>query len=183
MNRFILNKEDTILMVIDIQEKLGTVMKDLDRVVKNTNILITACKEMNMPAIVTEQYPKGIGPTVSEIKENLREDMTIFEKNSFSACTDEVKEYLEKTGKKKVIITGMETHICVFQTTRALLNDGYQVFIARDAVVSRTDENYLNGLDMMKDAGAVISNTETIIFDLLKVSGTPEFKVLSKLIK
>lgn len=183
MNKFILNKEDTILIVIDIQEKLGSVMKDLDKVVKNTNILVTACKEMNMPAIVTEQYPKGIGPTVSEIKENLREDMIIFEKNSFSAYTDEVKSYLEKSGKKKVIITGMETHICVFQTTRALLADGYEVFVARDAVVSRTEENYLNGLDMMKDAGAVISNTETIIFDLLKVSGTPEFKVLSKLIK
>ncbi|WP_313756051.1 hydrolase [Tissierella sp.] len=182
MEKYTLNKDNTVLFVIDIQEKLASIMKYKEQVIDNTKILITAAKEMALPIIVTEQYPKGIGPTVVDIKETIN-NVEIFEKNSFTAYIDEVKEVLEATGRKKVIITGMETHICVFQTARDLIDNGYEVFIARDAVCSRTKENFLNGLELVKDAGAVISNTESIVFDLLKVSGTPEFKVLSKLIK
>ena len=85
--------------------------------------------------------------------------------------------------KKKVVITGMETHVCVFQTVRDLISDGYQVFLVKDALASRTKSNFLNGLDLMKSMGAVITNTETAVFDLLKASGTPEFKLMSKMIK
>ena len=182
MGKYTLNKDNTLLLIIDIQEKLVSVMKHKEQVIDNTKILITAAKEMSLPIIITEQYPKGIGPTVEGIKEVV-DNVKPFEKISFSSYIDEIKEALDSTGRKKVIITGMETHICVFQTARDLLNNGYEVFVARDAVCSRTKENFLNGLELMKDTGAVISNTETIIFDLMKVAGTPEFKVLSKLIK
>lgn len=182
MGKYTLNKDNTILLIIDIQEKLASIMKHREGVIDNTKILITAAKEMEMPIIITEQYPKGIGPTVEEIKEVV-DNVKPFEKTSFTAYTDKIKEALDATGRKKVVITGMETHICVFQTARDLIDNGYEVFIARDAVCSRTKENFLNGLELMKEAGAVISNTEAIVFDLLKVSGTPEFKVLSKLIK
>lgn len=182
MGKYTLNKDNTVLLIIDIQEKLASIMKYKEQVIDNTKILITAAKEMDMPIIITEQYPKGIGPTVSEIKDSV-ENSKIFEKTSFTAYTDEVKEALEATGRKKVIITGMETHICVFQTVRDLVDNGYEVFVARDAVCSRRKENFLNGLELIKDVGAVISNTEAIIFDLLKRAGTPEFKILSKLIK
>nr|NLJ02104.1 isochorismatase family protein [Bacillota bacterium] len=107
----------------------------------------------------------------------------IFAKNSFTAYTDEVKTALKELGRKKVLVVGMETHVCVFQTVRDLISDDYQVFVVKDAVASRTKVNFLNGLDLMQALGAVITNTETAVFDLLKVSGTPEFKVMSKLIK
>lgn len=183
MKNHILNKEDTVLFIIDIQERLSAVMKDKEEVINNTLILIEACKEMDMPIVITEQYPKGIGSTVDEIKSRIKDDVKIFEKISFTGYTEEVKSALEATNRKKVLITGMETHVCVYQTARDLIANGYEVFIARDAVCSRTKENFQNALDLMKDMGAVITNTETIVFDLLKVAGTPEFKVLSKLIK
>lgn len=183
MEKYTLNKDDALLLIIDIQEKLSSVMKYEDQVIDNTLILLEASKLMDMPVIVTEQYPKGIGPTVNKIKEKIDGNVEIFEKTSFTGYTTEVILALEKTGKEKIIITGMEAHVCVFQTARDLIAAGYEVFIPRDAVCSRTKENFLNALELMKDMGVVITNTETIVFDLLKKAGTPEFKVLSKLIK
>ena len=182
MDKFTLNRQDTVLMVIDIQEKLLPVMKHKDQVVDNNKILIRAAKEMDFPLLATEQYPKGLGRTVPDLLDLIGED-NIFAKNSFTAYTEEVKEALKSLGKKKVLITGMETHVCVFQTARDLINDGYEVFLVKDAVASRTKSNFLNGLDLMQSLGAVITNTETAVFDLLKISGTPEFKVMSKMIK
>ncbi|MGO1370110.1 MAG: hydrolase [Senegalia sp. (in: firmicutes)] len=182
MDKFTLEREESVLVIIDIQEKLAPVMDYKDMVVKNTQILIAAAKEMNIPIIVTEQYPKGLGTTVEELEKELNEDTKI-EKLQFSACTDEFKNHLDKLGRKKIIMVGMETHVCVFQTARNLLEDDYNVYIARDGVTSRTKENYLNGLDLMRDMGAVITNTETIVFDLLKKSATDEFKILSKMVK
>ncbi|NMA82608.1 MAG: isochorismatase family protein [Epulopiscium sp.] len=182
MNIFTLDKDQTTLMIIDIQDRLVPAMSVGERVINNTHILLTAAKEFNMPVVTTEQYPKGLGSTVAALKENI-DPTYFFDKISFTAYTEEVKEALKKIGRKKIIITGMETHICVFQTVRDLLAADYEVFLVSDAVCSRTQENHTNGLALMEKMGAVITNTETIIFDLLKEAGTPEFKVLSKLIK
>ena len=182
MEQFILNKEQTVLMVIDIQERLAPAMTVANQVIANTSTLIAAAKALNMPVITTEQYPKGLGNTVSSLKD-LIDSNYLFEKISFTAYTKEVKETLQRLNKNKIIITGMETHICVFQTVRDLLSEGYEVFLASDAICSRTKENSKSGLELMANMGAVVTNTETIIFDLLKEAGTPEFKVLSKLIK
>jgi len=182
LEEFTLDRENTVLLEIDIQDKLVPVMKYKDQVIRNAKILITAAREMNVPVIATEQYPKGLGRTVLELL-SLMDEENIFSKNSFTAYTDQVKAALQKRAKKKVVVTGMETHVCVFQTVRDLINDGYQVFVVKDAIASRTKSNYLNGLDLMQAMGAVITNTETVVFDLLKVSGTPEFKMMSKLIK
>ncbi|HHX59514.1 MAG TPA: hydrolase [Epulopiscium sp.] len=182
MHKFILDKDQAILMVIDIQERLVPAMSAADQVINNTNILISTAKEFNMPIITTEQYPRGLGRTVPQLKDNIDPNY-LFEKTSFTAYTEEVKHTLEKLNRKKIIISGMETHICVFQTIRDLLTAGYDVFVASDGVCSRTKENYNNGLRLIGNIGAVITNTETIVFDLLKAAGTPEFKVLSKLIK
>ncbi len=182
MEKFTLNYEDSVLFIIDIQERLAKVMKDRDQVINNTNVLISASEELGFPIIYTEQYPKGLGRTASELQKGL-EEAHGYEKVHFTAYIDEVKEILEKIDRKKIIITGMETHVCVFQTARDLIDNGYKVFIVKDAVSSRTNENYENGLDLLKEMGAVITNTETVIFDLLKEAGTPEFKILSKLIK
>lgn len=176
-----LDKEDTILLIIDFQEKLMKAMKQSDKVYKNTNLLLAATEQMGIPVIVTEQYPRGLGGTVSEIKEHLKEYEYI-DKTEFSAIGG-LKKILSGTKRKTVLITGSETHVCVFQTARDLVEDGYNVHVVKDAVCSRFKENYLNGLELMKDVGAVITNTETVLFDLLKVAGSPEFKVISPLLK
>ncbi|NLJ99296.1 MAG: hydrolase [Tissierellia bacterium] len=182
MDKFTLCREESLLLIIDIQERLAPAMKYEDKVIKNTNVLVSTANEMDIPIVVTEQYPKGLGPTVPEINDELN-DAQRFEKILFSACTDQVIKALNKEQRKKIIVVGMETHVCVFQTVRDLLELGYEVFVVCDGVSSRFEENHRNGLDLMKDMGAVISNTETILFDLLKKAGTPEFKVLSRLIK
>lgn len=182
MNQFTLDKNDTTLMVIDIQERLVPAMDMADQVTHNTNILISAAKEFNMPIVTTEQYPRGLGPTVPALKDHI-DPQYLFEKVSFTAYTEEVKLALKGLKRNKIIITGMETHICVFQTIRDLIANGYEVFIVSDAVCSRTVNNYKNGLNLAEKMGAVVTNTETVLFDLLKKAGTPEFKSISKLIK
>ncbi len=182
MNQFALTKEEAVLMVIDIQERLVPVMEKKEQVIGNTNILISISNELNIPILVTEQYPKGLGRTVEALKNNMG-DSPIYEKTSFTACTEALVSDLEKLGRKKIIITGMETHVCVFQTVRDLIKRGYHVFVVQDGVCSRTEENYKNGLDLMDRMGAMVTNTETVFFDLMKAAGTPEFKKLSKLIK
>lgn len=183
MEKYILNKEDALLLIIDIQDRLVPVMKHRKKIINNNIILLEASKELDIPVIITEQYPKGLGSTIIEIGEKVDNETKIFEKISFTGYTEEVKSALEETGRKKIIITGMETHVCVFQTVRDLIQEGYQVFIVRDGVASRNKDNFFNALDLMKSMGAVITDTESIIFDLLKTAGTPEFKLLSKLIK
>lgn len=182
MNKYVLNGEEAVLMVIDIQDKLVPAMKYGEKVIQNTATLITVAQKLGVPIIATEQYPKGLGKTVSEVSYNLEESST-FEKTSFSGCTSEVTSALKGFERKKIIITGMETHVCVFQTVRELLAQDYQVFVVSDAVCSRTKENYRNGLSLMSSMGAVVTNTETVFFDLMKQAGTPLFKELSKLIK
>ncbi len=182
MDKFTLLKEESLLLIIDIQERLVPAMKYGEQVIKNTNVLISTAKEMDMPIIVTEQYPRGLGQTVSEINDRL-ENVLKFEKTLFTACTEQVVDALKATGRKKIIITGMEAHVCVFQTARDLIGLGYEVFIVSDGVSSRHKENYRNGLELMKNMGAVVTNTETVFFDLMKEASIPEFKVLSKLIK
>lgn len=182
MKKFRLNREDSLIFIIDIQERLVPAMYLGDRVVKNTDILIQGAREMDMPIVATEQYPKGLGATIEDLRDKLDEE-NIFEKNSFTACIENVESKLKELNKKNIIIVGMETHVCVYQTVRDLLDRDYNVFVVRDAVASRTLENLENGLNLMQALGAVIINTETVVFDLLKKSGTPEFKLLSKLIK
>ncbi|AET69847.1 nicotinamidase-like amidase [Desulfosporosinus orientis DSM 765] len=182
MNKYVLNESEVVLMVIDIQEKLVPVMKYGEQIIQNTSTLISVAKKLGIPILVTEQYPKGLGKTVSDLSSQLEGSAT-FAKMTFSGCTSEVTSALEGLGRKKVLITGMETHVCVFQTVRDLLANGYQVFVVSDGVCSRTKGNYLNGLSLMSSMGAVVTNTETVFFDLMKQSGTPLFKELSKLIK
>ncbi|KGK91325.1 hydrolase [Desulfosporosinus sp. HMP52] len=182
MNKYVLNEAEVVLLVIDIQEKLVPVMKYGEKVIQNTNTLISVAKKLGIPILATEQYPKGLGKTVSELSSQLEGSLT-YEKMTFSGWTSEVTSALKGLGRKKILITGTETHVCVFQTVRDLLANGYQVFVVGDAVCSRTKGNYLNGLSLMSSMGAVVTNTETVFFDLIKQSGTPLFKELSRLIK
>lgn len=185
-SRHALDRDDTVLLVVDIQERLGAAMEPerLARVVKNTRILVEAAKTLGLPIFVTEQYPKGLGKTVSALSESFPDDVAPVEKVEFSCgAVKELARRLYETQRRQVVVTGMESHVCVFQTVRDLVAGGYAPFVARDAVLSRTPDNHDTGLELMRECGATVSSTETIVFDLLGAAGTPEFKALSPLVK
>ena len=138
---------------------------------------------MDIPLLITEQYPKGLGPTIPEIKDVIPSYAPI-EKISFSCCGEPFfLEAVQVTGRQQVVLAGMETHVCVLQTCLDLLKEGFDVHVVSDAVCSRTEQNYRAGLEFMRDAGAVISCTETVLFQLLEKAGTEPFKIISKRIK
>lgn len=183
MNKYRLEKEDTVLMIIDLQEKLMAAMSEKTKVYRNTGMLIDAAEKFQLPIVLTEQYPRGLGATVEEIKGKLPDNHHRLEKTRFSAMTPEMLDLLKKIGFKTILITGSETHVCVFQTTRDLVEQGFNVHVVRDAVCSRFKENFQNGLSLMQEAGAVITNTETVLFDLLSDASSPEFRGISALVK
>ncbi|MBA4394970.1 MAG: hydrolase [Desulfobacca sp.] len=183
MDKFFINEHDTALLIIDIQDKLAAAMRHKDQVVNNCLHLIELAKLLSIPILVTEQYPKGLGTTLPEIKAALPE-YAPFEKTAFNCCLE--AGFLEKVaslGKKKLLLTGMETHICVLQTGIGLMKEVYAVQVIQDAVCSRTKNNYSTGLAYLDRAGAVITGTETVLFQLLQKAGTEAFKVISKRIK
>ena len=183
MDKFFINKDDSALLIVDIQERLAVVMSEREKVIRNTLHLMEAAKLLQLPVIVTEQYPQGLGPTVSEIREALPSYEPI-EKLAFSCCGEPgFMKALESTGKKKIILCGMETHVCVLQTCIGSLREGYTVHAVSDAICSRSKENFKTGIQFMRDAGAVITGTETVLFQLLERAGTEEFKILSRRIK
>lgn len=176
------NKDNTLLLVIDLQEKLMPAIYESDRIIKNSACLLKVFEMYGIKKIATEQYPKGLGQSVDEIKENL-DDENIFSKTSFDAITDEVSSYLKENKITNVIITGAETHICVYQTVRRLLFEGYKVFVVEDAVSSFNKEQKDLGLKAMSDMGASIVNTEMLMFDLASDAKDENFKEISKMVK
>lgn len=183
MDKYLLDRNDAVLVIVDVQERLSAVMAQREKVVVNCLHLVEGADLLGLPLIVTEQYPKGLGPTVTE----LREKVTLYdpvEKITFDCCRESsFSRRLLETGRKKVILAGMETHVCVLQTALGLMKEGYSVHVAEDAVCSRAKENFRAGLEFMRDAGAVISCTETVLFQLLERAGTSEFKAISAIIK
>lgn len=182
MEKYYLNKDEAVLLIIDIQERMLPVIDKVDKVLQKNEVLIEAAKLLGVPIIVTEHNAEGLGHTVDLLSHKMTE-AKVFHKTTFSACNKEFITYLKEIKRNKIIVTGTETHVCVFQTVRSLLDNGFSVFLVADAVGSRTEKNLANAVSQMKDMGAVVTNTETSVFDLLKESGTPEFKALLKLIK
>jgi isochorismate hydrolase len=180
-----LDREEAVLIIVDVQDAL---MKGMDQevgknIIRNIQTLLTFAKEMALPILMTEQYPKGLGKTVPEIRMGLETILPI-EKLSFSCCGVETfNEKLNQSGRKKVILTGIETHVCVLQTANDLIQKGYGVHAVADAICSRRKLDWEVGLRWMEKRGAMISTTEIIAFQLLKEAGTEEFRGLSKLFK
>lgn len=180
--KYYLNRNNTILLGIDIQDKLINAMFNVESFIKNSKVLLNLSNIYNIPVILTEQNPKGLGHTSEELL-SIVPNATVLEKMEFSGFCPELDEILKKQGKANVIVFGMETHICVYQTVRDLIVNGYNVTIVSDAMASRTKFNYDNGLDMMNKMHTVISNTETILFDIVHTSSDEHFKEAQKLIK
>ncbi len=175
---------ETQLVVIDIQEKLFAAMAERGRenLLKNTPILLAAAGELGLPVAVTEQYPKGLGATIPELQEAI-DGLPVFEKLDFAAteAADFVR-HLQANGRRQVLLCGMETHICVYQTALGLRQLGFDVHLAADALASRTEDNYDIGLNLMLQAGCSVTSTETALFQWLERAGGASFKKLQKLI-
>ncbi|MFL5358372.1 isochorismatase family protein [Archangium sp.] len=182
MPSFHLKRDQTALLVIDIQERLCAAMDrdGLDRMINRTNAAIEGAKALELPVLVTEQYPKGLGSTHSLVKMRLG-NYSAVEKLEFSACVPDVTARLG--ARKQVLLVGMETHVCVFQTVRDLTEKGYTPFLCADAVMSRHAEDRRVGLELCREAGAHIITVETALFDLLGCAGTPEFKKVSAAVR
>jgi nicotinamidase-related amidase len=182
-HRFFLERENALLAVIDVQEKLFAAMDQQEKMVRNIGSLVRTAQRLHLPIVVTEQYPQGLGPTIPPLKELLGE-VAPLSKLTFSCCrTEHFWVWLTELGKKTVILTGMEAHICILQTALDLLAAGFSVHLPIDAVCSRRKESWKVALEQLQMAGAAITCTETIAFELLREAGTEDFKVISKLFR
>jgi nicotinamidase-related amidase len=170
------NKKNTALVVIDIQERFIPTIAEIDELIKNTEKLVKACKILNIPIISTEQYPKGLGKTVIKGLDNPIEKITFdcFLEDKF--CK-EVKKF------KNLIITGIESHVCVLQTIIGGIKKGFKMHLVVDAISSRKLSDKAIAVERAKQEGALLATTEMIIFQLLEKAGTPEFKQISEIVK
>ena len=178
-----LQREDTALVVVDVQGKLAQLMHNKSELFDNLRRMIQGAKILEVPILVTEQYPQGIGPTVAEIADLLT-DVEAISKTSFSCCGEETfNTALQGLNRRQILLTGIETHICVHQTALQLIDAGYEVQVVADAVSSRTPDNKTIGVNKMQVAGAVITSTETALYELLRAAEGPQFKAVLKLVK
>lgn len=187
MNLYKVTPEDTFILFIDLQERMLPSMANAEQVEKNAAVLLETAKAFELPIIVTEQYPKGLGATVATLQSACQlENAKVEAKTMFNAITPAIDEALQQqpfAERKCVIVTGIETHICVFQSVRTLLAKGYQVFIPADAVSSRDGRNKDTALALFAQMGAIVTSTESLLFDLLGDAKNPHFKALQALIK
>jgi len=183
-----LSRSRAALLVVDIQERLLPAMPadTLAGMLRNTASLIAAADQLGLPIVVSQQYPRGLGPTTKSIEDALADARHVhrFDKLEFSAAAAPAFAQLVPTlGRDQWIVCGMETHVCVYQTARDLVARGWAVHVCADAVCSRTAMNRELGLGLMERAGAIITSTEVCVFDLLGRAGSDEFRALSKVIK
>ena len=178
------------LLVVDVQERLAAAMppEGMAALSRNVTILCEAARRFELPVVVSQQYPRGLGATIASVEEALAalppEQVHRFDKVEFSACAATAgAELWHRLARDTWITTGMEAHVCVYQTVRQLCEGGAAVHVVRDAVLSRTAENLATGLALIERTGAVVTSTEVVVFDLLQRAGTDDFKALSKLIR
>lgn len=178
-----LDLENTVLVIIDVQDKLAPVMSDKDELFSNLEKLIRGAQALGIPIIVTEQYPQGLGSTIPELARFLSPIQPIA-KLSFSCCGEELfLREIRALNRRQILVAGIESHVCVYQTVVDLLGIGYEVQVVSDAVSSRTARNKEIALDKMRSAGAGITGTEMALFELLKVAHGEVFKEISRIVR
>lgn len=182
-----LTPANSLLLVVDVQERLAPAMpaETLARTVTNARVLLEAAARLAVPVVATEQYPKGLGPTLPALAEKLTAlGVTPIDKVAFDACSEpRVARRLGELGPRSIVLIGMEAHVCVFQTARELARRGFAVHVVADAVASRREENRVLGLALCQAAGALVTPTETVVFDWLERAGTAAFKAISPLVR
>lgn len=179
-----LERDHTMLVVVDVQERM---MPAIDRGTEVTDQivrLVSGCRELGIPMLVTEQYSKGLGHTVESVRSAMGEWYIPVEKMTFSACGDlHFMNKFETVNRQHAILCGVETHVCIYQTAMDLFNLGYSVEVAADAVGSRTERNYQNALAKMIRHGIDTTSTEMALFEMMTSADIPEFKAVSAIIK
>jgi nicotinamidase-related amidase len=175
----VLDRGRAALVVVDVQEAFRPAVVEFDRVAHNAAVLVEGAQILGLPVVATEQYPKGLGHTVPEVADRL-DGVEPLEKVCFSA-TD--ADGFDLDGREQALVCGIESHVCVSQTAHALLDQGLEVHVARDAVSSRTEENRELGLHKMESSGAIVTSVETALFELLGAAGSDEFKRVQGLVK
>lgn len=175
--------DNTVLVVVDVQGKLARISHQSEHIIKNIGRMIRGAQILDIPILWTEQYPKGLGATVPELAELLPDHKPLI-KSHFSCCGDATFwQALTDLGRKQVMLTGIEAHVCVYQTARDLLAHNFEVEVVADAVSSRLAESKHVGLEKMKALGAAVTCVETALFELLEISGGPRFKEILKVVK
>ena len=178
-----LTSENTLLLVVDVQGKLAHVMNDKEKLFQSIINMIKGARVLGIKMMLTEQNPRGLGPTIPEISEHLAQIEPI-SKFSFSCCDNEhFMQELNSVKPQNIIMAGIESHICVYQTARDLVNLKYNVQLLSDAVSSRTAENKQIGLERSKAAGAGISSVETVLFEIVRDAQRKEFKEILNIVK
>ncbi|MFA9459211.1 isochorismatase family protein [Thiohalorhabdus methylotrophus] len=178
--------ENSVLAVVDIQEKLAPAMNpDVRReVLAGVGVLLQAAETLDVPVIATEQYPKGLGATLPEVSDQFPQNVQVLSKDSFSCCGESAfSGALEATGRSQVVLLGMEAHVCVLQTALELRGAGYTPFVAEDGICSRRADHKENALHRLRSNGVQVANVESILFEWLQQAGTDSFKKLARLIR
>lgn len=179
----LMSAAQSCLLVVDMQARLVPSMAAPRTVVDNARILIEAATRLNVPLLVSEQYPRGLGPTIPELATLVPADLKV-EKMHFSCIGDtNFAARFRAIGRRQAIVAGVEAHVCVLQTVEDLLASGTETFVVADATSSRTEKNHAAAMERLRGAGARIVTTEMVVFEWLAKAGTPEFKELSALIK
>lgn len=178
----LIRARDSVLVIIDMQERLVPAMQAPARTIRNTRTLLSCANEIGVPVIMTEQYPEGLGSTVPELAPS--PDTKVLSKMHFSCMENSAfAETFQSFGRKQAVLAGMEAHICVVQTAASLIEQGYEVFVVSDATASRTLESEQACIARLSACGAGIVTTEMVVFEWLGKAGTPAFKKLLPLIK
>ncbi len=179
----LISRDKSCLLVVDVQARLAPAMAAERMVVDNTRLLLKAAGRLDVPVLVSEQYRRGLGPTVEAVAEFVP-DGAVVEKMHFSCMNDAgFAGQFRQTGRPMAVVAGIEAHVCVLQTVEQLLESGNAVFVVADATSSRTPANHAAALERMRHAGARVVTTEMVVFEWLEKAGTPEFKELSALVK
>lgn len=175
--------EQSVLLLIDMQEKFAGHIADWDHVVERCSVLVRGCVALGVPILATEQYPKGLGPTIAELRQHLPADQAIESKLKFSAFVEPIRRRLDELAKRTVILCGIETHVCVLQTALDLARAGYQTVLAGDATGSRRNEDKALAFNRMRDFGVVVSSAESALMEMVHEAGTERFGLISPIIR
>ncbi len=180
----LLDPNQALLLIIDIQEKFRSVIWQSQEMIESAQRMVQGCSLLNIPILISEQYPQGLGPTMPELTAHLPETALFIEKTAFG-CYGEprIQEAIERFNRPQILVCGLEAHICVNQTVVRLLEEDYQVYLIEEAIGARTETNYRLGLKKLYQLGAISSGVEMALFELLGGSGHPQFKAIQRLIK
>jgi len=182
-HEFVATREDSLLLIVDFQQAMLKVVDSWETIARKVRQLTCAADILKIPILLTEQYRKGLGGTVSEVLREIRSPV-VCQKEHFSACLEsEFLPTVRSFGRNKIVVTGMETHVCVLQTGLDLIKEGYQIHLVADAVASRASENRDIAIGLLRQAGALITSTEIVIFQWARRSNTDEFRKILPIVK